>query len=295
MGYRAGALIPNQETSRMPDQIDASADWQDPVEWYCGNLVGVPTRLLASTVFNANPVALTIHGTRETHPGLFRRLEACTTQQEAGETFGQYMDLHFGHNLPEDAEDMAPHRFATSYIELLRGWGFDSNSPQGAVLKGWVESRFGLIPSYHKARLQRFPSPAWVAYLEEKASSRFHNNGINFQLDALYEYCQWSLARFGTSQARCLPLWRGTNDGEEQVVQGSLQVRHCVMRMNNLVSFSASHERAEEFGDWILQTEVPVSKLLFFPGLLADSVLGSEREYLVIGGNYAVRAWHGYL
>lgn len=268
---------------------------QEPVEWYCGNLVGVPTPLLASTVFNENPVALSVHGTRETHPGLFRRLERCATQREAAQAFERYMDLHFGHNMPEDADEAWPHRFSTSYVELLRGWSFDSNGPQGAVLKGWVESRFGLIPSYHKARLGRFPSPAWVGYLEEKAHSRFHNNGINFQLDALYEYCQWSLARFGDPQQRSLTLWRGTNDGEEQVVQGSLQARHCVMRLNNLVSFSASHERAEEFGDWILQTQVPTSKLLFFPGLLADAVLGSEREYLVIGGNYAVRAWHGYL
>ena len=35
----------------------------------------------------------------------------------------------------------------------------------GAVLKGWVESRFGLVPAFHRQRLQRFPSPAWVRYL----------------------------------------------------------------------------------------------------------------------------------
>lgn len=266
-----------------------------PIEWCSGNLVGVPTRLLASTAFNANPVPLTIHGTRETHPTLFRYLEQCQTQREAADTFERYMDVHFGHNLPEDAETRGVHRFATSYVELLRGWGFDSNSQQGAVLKGWVESRFGLIPSFHRARLQRFPSPEWVAYLEDKACSRFHNNGINFQLDALYEYAQWSLARFGDAAARHITLWRGSNDCEEQVVEGSLQSRHGVLRLNNLVSFSSSEERAEEFGDWILRTDVPRCKLLFFPGLLSDAVLNSENEYIVIGGNYAVRLWHGYL
>lgn len=279
----------------MSESVDQNVVRQAPVEWYSGNLVGVPTPLLASTAFNDHPVQLCIHGTRYTHPGLFARLQNCQSQPEAAAVFAAYMDLHYGHNLPEDAAQSRPHRFATSYIELLRGWGFDSNASQGAVLKGWVESRFGLLPSYHKAPLRRFPSPAWVSYLEEKACSRFHNNCINFQLDALYEYCQWSLQKFVRSDCRHLKLWRGTYDGEEQVVEGSLAARECVMRLNNLVSFSASHERAEEFGDWILRTDVPLTKLLFFPGLLADCVLGCEREYLVIGGNYLVRAWHGYL
>jgi NAD+--dinitrogen-reductase ADP-D-ribosyltransferase len=275
-----------------PPRADAIAG---PLQWYCGNLVGIPATILASPQFNRNPAQMTIHGTRESHTGLFRLLANCTSQADAADVFEHYMDLQFGHNLPQDDDPATPRRFSTSYIELLRGWGFDSNSPQGAVLKGWVESRFGLIPTFHKAPLGRFPSPAWVGYLEEKASSRFHNNGINFQLDALYEYCQWSLRKFGFPGRKTLDLWRGTNNCEEQVVDGNLRERHCTMRLNNLVSFSVSMERAEEFGDWILKTEVPLSKLLFFPGLLADPVLNSEGEYIVIGGIYAVRAWHGYL
>lgn len=265
-----------------------------PVEWYQGNLVGVPTPLLASADFNLHPVSLRIHGTRESQGTLFRRLDACATQREAAEVFEHALRMQFGHDVAAARGD-APLRFATSYLELLRGWGFDSNSPQGAVLKGWVESRFGLIPTYHKAVLGRFPSPAWVTYLEEKAHSRFHNNAINFQLDALYEYCQWSVRRFRTVGPTHIRLWRGSNNMEEQVVQGSLASRRCVLRLNNLVSFSASSERAEEFGDWVLKAVVPTSKLLFFPGLLTDPVLNSESEYIVIGGNYQVRAWHGYL
>ncbi|MBS1211037.1 MAG: NAD(+)--dinitrogen-reductase ADP-D-ribosyltransferase [Proteobacteria bacterium] len=266
-----------------------------PLQWYCGNLVGIPTTLLGSALFNSQPTSMTIHGTRESHTGLFKRLAGCASQTDAAHVFEHYMDLQFGHNLPEDDEPGTPRRFSTSYIELLRGWGFDSNSPQGAVLKGWVESRFGLIPTFHKEPLRRFPSAAWVAYLEEKACSRFHNNGINFQLDVLYEYCQWSIQRFGPPERNKISLWRGTNNGEEQVVEGSLQERLCTMRLNNLVSFSVSEERAEEFGDWILQTDVPLSKIVFFPGILSDPVLNSENEYIVIGGNYTVRAWHGYL
>ncbi len=280
----------DQEAAPAPLRAD-----ECPVEWYGGNMVGVPTPILASSDFNLHPVRLRIHGTRESQGCLFRRLAECSTQREAADVFEHVMSMQFGRNLPEDEDSLNPRRYSTSYLELLRGWGFDSNSPQGAVLKGWVESRFGLIPTFHKEPLGRFPSPPWVGYLEEKACSRFHNNAINFQLDALYEYCQWSLRRFGSPGPTHVRLWRGTNNVEEQVVRGDLRKRRCVMRFNNLVSFSASCERAEEFGDWVLETTVPTSKLLLFPGLLSDPVLKSESEYLVIGGNYSVRAMHGYL
>lgn len=268
------------------------SDPQHETEWYSGNLTGVPTTLIASPEFNRSGTRLAIHGTRETQKQLFARLDGCTDQAAATAVFEDHMAMQFGQDSPQDNQ---PRRYATSYLELLRGWGFDSNGPHGAVLKGWVESRFGLIPTWHKEKLGRFPSQGWVAYLEEKACSRFHNNAINFQLDALYEFCQWAIARFQAPDSHHLPLWRGTNSVEEQVVAGSLKERHCTLRLNNLVSFSASEQRAEEFGDWILQTEVPHSKIVFFPGLLSDPVLNSESEYIVIGGNYSVRAWHGYL
>jgi NAD+--dinitrogen-reductase ADP-D-ribosyltransferase len=125
--------------------------------------------------------------------------------------------------------------------------------------------------------------------------SRFHNNCINLQLDALYEYCQWSIRRFGQPGPRFVHLWRGSNDCREQLVEGVLRVRgcNCVLRLNSLVSFSHSPQRAEEFGDWIIEADVPTVKLLFFPGLLRNRVLNSECEYLVIGGRYRVTARHG--
>ena len=99
------------------------------------------------------------------------------------------MAVVFGlEHAPEQGERR---RYRTSYLRLLKDWGFDANSPAGAVLKGWVESRFGLFPTFHKEPLQRFNSPAWFAYVEEKMSSRFHNNNIYMQLDVLYEFCQW--------------------------------------------------------------------------------------------------------
>ena len=146
----------------------------------------------------------------------------------------------------------------------------DNASPAGAVLKGWVESRFGLVPTHHRQPLLRFPSPAWVTYLEEKTFSRLHNNNIHQQLDLLFEFCQWALQRFGLSGhaaagAPHLRLWRGSTRCDEQLVAGSLRGRHCTVRLNSLVSFSLSEQDAGCFGDWVFEVQVPASKLLVIP------------------------------
>jgi NAD+--dinitrogen-reductase ADP-D-ribosyltransferase len=170
----------------------------------------------------------------------------------------------------------------------------DSNGAAGAVLKGWVESRFGLVPSFHKAPLARFPSPAWVAYLQEKSASRFNNNNIHQQLDLLYEFSQWALRRLRaqsrTTPATHLRLWRGSNQCEEQVIAGRLQNRRCTVRLNNLVSFSLSEEDASCFGDWVLEVQVPLCKVLVFPDLMPGQVLQGEQEVLALGGDYEVMA-----
>jgi len=64
----------------------------------------------------------------------------------------------------------------------------DSNNAQGAVFKGWVESRFGLFPTYHKENIAGFFSKSWITYIEEKMNSRYHNNCIYMQLDLLYDF-----------------------------------------------------------------------------------------------------------
>jgi NAD+--dinitrogen-reductase ADP-D-ribosyltransferase len=235
--------------------------------------------------------------TCEAHAGLFALLETGGDPEEASEMFVHYLSLAFG--LQPEAAPTSPaeaRRWRASYIKLLQSWGLDSNGPAGAVLKGWVESRFGLVPCFHKARLERFPSPAWVGYLEEKASSRFHNNCIYQQLDLLYEFCQWALLRFrpfGTG--RHVTMWRGITRCDEQVVAGELHhgPRRLTVRLNNLVSFATSAEHAECFGDWVLRAEVPLVKLLFYPGLLAHVPLAGEGEALAIGGDYEVEARYG--
>lgn len=268
----------------------------EPGRWYTTNLVGLPVGLLGSPAFNAHPQPITIAGVRETHRGLFRLLDSAGDLPAASAVFRHFMEIVFGLAPPEPGDRGSPRgtprgRHRSSYLKLLQGWGLDANSAAGAVLKGWAESRFGLVPTFHKAPLGRFPSPAWITYIEEKGSSRFHNNCIHQQLDLLYEYCQWAIARFGQPARDFITLWRGVNDfNEQRVIAGDRRDRACVLRLNNMVSFSTSRERADEFGDWILEARVPTVKILFFPGLLPGSALAGEGEVLVIGGEYEVVA-----
>ncbi|MBL8359941.1 MAG: NAD(+)--dinitrogen-reductase ADP-D-ribosyltransferase [Rubrivivax sp.] len=263
----------------------------EPARWTSTNLVGIPAPRLASAAFNAHPQPLHVAGVREAHPGLFALLARCADMAEARGVFAHYMELAFG--LTRQAGDGRPdaRRWRASYLKLLQGWGLDANGAAGAVLKGWVESRFGLVPVFHGEPLARFPSPAWVRYLEQKAGRRHHNNNVQQQLDLLFEFSQWMLARFAPlGPGPCVTLWRGSTRCEEQIVAGSLRARQCTVRLNNLVSFSRTREQAGCFGDWVLQAEVPLAKLLLWPGLLDTATLHGEAEVLAIGGDYDVEA-----
>jgi NAD+--dinitrogen-reductase ADP-D-ribosyltransferase len=266
------------------------SDDEHPERWYSTNLVGIAAPVLASTAYNAHPVPLHVAGARETNPGLFALLARSADMAEARFVFEHYMSLAFGleRREPGDAprERESRHRRA-SYLKLLQGWGLDSNGAAGAVLKGWVESRFGLVPSFHRAPLSRYPSPMWMRYLEEKCSSRFNNNSIWQQLDLLFEFCQWMLVRFSLlGDEPWVTLWRGSTRVEEQLVAGSLRARRCTVRLNNLVSFSRSAEHASCFGDWVFEARVPLAKLVYVPGLIDTRSLDGEAEVLVLGGDF---------
>jgi NAD+---dinitrogen-reductase ADP-D-ribosyltransferase len=253
------------------------------------NLVGVPTELLASADFNEEPLPLHIAGVREMFGGLFEMLGQAESAAEAGEAFHAYTQAVFGLEAEQQESDRGGRRrFRSSYLQLLKGWGFDANRREGAVLKGWVESRFGLYPVFHREKLHRFGSPAWMTYIEEKMSSRFHNNSIQTQLDLLYEFCQWSLARFFLREERHITLYRGVDCLDEHLLIERLGRRRALVRLNSLTSFTAERDIAESFGDHILEVRVPAVKILFFPRLLPHHALKGEAEYIVIGGDYRV-------
>jgi NAD+---dinitrogen-reductase ADP-D-ribosyltransferase len=256
------------------------------------NLVGVPTDLLASCEFNAHPVPLQISGVREMNKSMFKMLAEAPDLASAGEAFSCYMMAMFGIDPEqrESAKETMRRRYRSSFLRLIKGWGYDSNGPEGAVLKGWVESRFGLFPTFHKEIIEKVSSGAWTVYLEEKMSSRFHNNAIYVQLDLLFEFCQWALAKFAAPDRRHMTLYRGTNSFAEHQIVERIDRRTAIMRLNNLCSFTSDRDIATCFGDTILSVEVPITKIVFFNGLLAVHALKGEGEYLVIGGEYRVDA-----
>jgi len=258
---------------------------------YGTNLVGIPTMLLGSAAFNDHPRPLHIAGVQEQHHKLFEHLGIAPQPATA---FERYMESCF--SLPSgDAPSnvIRPRRFRADYRRLLRGWGFDANCREGAVMKSWVESRFGLLPTFHKQPLSRICSPAWSTYVEEKMSSLFHNNNIFTQLDLLYEFCQWVLVRLPGMPGHHVTLYRGVNDFVEHTLIRHEGVHELIVQLNNLVSFTANRTVACEFGDTILEARVPKAKIVFFSGLLPDHVLKGEEEYLVVGGDYRVTT--GYL
>ncbi len=237
------------------------------------------------------PQALHIAGTRETAPGLFELLDKLNSREQCGHAFQDYMAVVFGfeseQRLREDRHGRR--RYRNSYLRLIQDWGMDSNNAQGAVFKGWVESRFGLFPTFHKQRITGFMDRSWIAYIEEKMNSRYHNNCIYMQLDLLYEYCQWVSERFAYPAAGHKTLYRGVNQMDESCIGRDNDNKHKIVRFNSLVSFTDRPSTASEFGSYILEVKVPVAKLVFYNELLPHHALRGEAEYLVIGGDYKVR------
>lgn len=271
---------------------EAAGPAVETARWYSTSMVGVPAPVLASVSFNRAPQPLHVAGVHAVHAPLFNALANTQSAPEARALFAHYMRERFVLDRPAaPAASTGAHHWRVSYLKLLQGWGLDANGAAGAVLKGWAESRFGLLPAFHKAPLGRFPSPAWVHYLQDKGAARYHNHQILQQLDLLFEFCQWMLARHALlGPEPVVTLWRGSNRIEEQVVDGSLRDRRCTVRLNNVVSFSTTREQAGWFGDWLLCARVPLCKLLLVPGLLDTRSLQGEAEVLAIGGLYEVEA-----
>ncbi len=275
----------------MPDrtsnaQTSALAPWQG----HSTNLVGASTAFLADVAFNESSRRLTISGVREMNGPLFEMLGQAESLVEAGEAFSTYMTAMFGIDAEQRERRAGRARFRSSFLRLIKGWGYDSNSPEGAVLKGWVESRFGIPPLFHKTPIRRIGSGAWTTYVEEKMSSRFHDNSIYAQLDLLYEFCQWAFRQFVAPECARLTLYRGVNGLEEHEIVERLDGRRLLLRLNNLSSFTADRDIAGCFGDTILKVEAPIAKIVFFNDLLSPHPLKGEGEYLVIGGVYRVEA-----
>jgi len=253
------------------------------------NRCNLPAAILGSLTFQRHPTALHIDGVAELHRDLFERLGKLLNPEVRARHFMDYMTMHFRLESLEDA-GLTPStgraRPNADYLRVLRGWMFDSESREGAVLKGWVESRFGLLTRYHAGALSYSGTDADLRYLQARASGVYNTNAIEAQLDVLYAYCQYELSQQKPGVEH-LRLYRGVNDLPEHDWLCRTARHSGVVLLNNLNSFSSDPERADEFGDRILRAEVPLAKILCFSGL-APGILNGEKEYMVIGGIYQV-------
>jgi NAD+--dinitrogen-reductase ADP-D-ribosyltransferase len=255
------------------------------------NRCNLPARILGSLTFQRHPSPLSLDGVAELHRDLFEAFDGIDSGAHRARRFMDYMTVHFRlEHLDEAGLDASfqRHRGKANYLRLLRGWAFDSDSREGAVLKGWVESRFGLLPRFHREPLRDFAGAGYRAYLEERAAGLYGTNALEAQIDLLYTYCQYELARCRPQTSHLL-LYRGANRLAQHEVLAAPGTAAPVLLLNNLSSFSSSRERAGEFGDRIAAVRVPLAKVFFYSGLL-PGVLSGEDEYVVVGGLYQARS-----
>jgi NAD+--dinitrogen-reductase ADP-D-ribosyltransferase len=252
------------------------------------NRCNLPTVILGSLTFQQHPVPIEIDGIRHLHRDLFDRLSLI---DDAGERAGQFVDYMCVYFRLEHREEVGwtstikKDRSRADYRRLVRGWLFNPDGLEAAVLKGWVESRFGLVPRYHAGIIRSPADAAYLAYREAWSAGLYNTNALEAQLDVLYAFCQYELHRRFPYLGH-LRLYRGVTRFDEHEVLAK-DGRKCTVILNNLSSFTDRRERADEFGDQLLTTDVPISKITFYQGLL-PGLLQGEGEHAVLGGVYEV-------
>jgi NAD+--dinitrogen-reductase ADP-D-ribosyltransferase len=255
------------------------------------NRCNLPAAALGGLTFQRHPAPLLLDGVAELHRRLFRCLEPLNDPAERAQRFMDYMTVYFRLEALEKEVGLNPVRRKklrgrADYLRMVRGWAFDPDCREGAVLKGWVESRFGLLTRYHGGLLDDRTQDAYLHFQEARSHGLYSTNALEAQLDLLYTYCQYELHRSQPEMTH-LKLYRGFNRFSDDQVLAQLDRRRLVALLNNLSSFSVNRERAEEFGDHLLQTQVPLTKVFFYNRMLPGMLKG-EDEYVVIGGIYEV-------
>jgi NAD+--dinitrogen-reductase ADP-D-ribosyltransferase len=253
------------------------------------NRCNLPPWAIASSRFDEDPQPIEIQGVRESNRFLFDLLERIDDPDERARRFDDWMNVRFQlHHWQEQATAEARRSLRNGYLRFLRGWGIDSSSIEGAVLKGWVESRIGIPPTFHRERLEARDPAAWERYVADRTRGHARTSAIDAQLDLVYTFTQYELARRHAGE-RTLTLWRGQNDLAGHEIVETLGPREWVLRMNNLCSFTDDRERAWEFGDVVLEAHVAIPRIFFAGHLFPRSILRGERELLVIGGELRMR------
>jgi NAD+--dinitrogen-reductase ADP-D-ribosyltransferase len=247
-----------------------------------------PPWVIASHHFNRNPLPIEIQGVRRAHRSLFARLGRIEDPKARVRAFREYMALVFQvGKWRKESSPLGRRSLRNSYLRFLRGWMQDASSPEGAVLKGWVESRFGLPPTFHAGPIADLHSPAYVLYLVERMRESARSNAVESQCDLLYEFIQQELRRRHPG-VPAFTLYRGVKNLGDYRVIGDAGKNRVVLRLNNLNSFTSRLEHAWQFGTRVLEAAVPASKIFFRSDLLPGILPRGEEESLVIGGDYEV-------
>jgi NAD+---dinitrogen-reductase ADP-D-ribosyltransferase len=253
------------------------------------NLCDLPAWYIGSLAFNDKPQRFELQTVAHSTSDLFRYLDVFADPAARTEAFNAYVSAKFHlHELDDEHTKNAKRSLRNTYVRYLRGWGVDSNSIEGAVLKAWVESRIGLRPTYHKGKVPSDSQEGELAFAIDRMKGMAGSNAINSQLDLVYAYCQYELERAYPGQT-WLDLYRGTHDPNDYQTLEVISPRERIVRLNNISSFTPDQERAFEFGSTVWGTRVPLVKVFFYSQLFPQSILKGEDEFLVIGGIYRVK------
>ena len=145
------------------------------------NYCNLPPWAIASRHYNREPQQLKIQGLGQALPDLLQRLDPLDDPAERGALFHDYMDVRFQlHQWQREESPSSRKALKNSYLRFLRGWLFDSNSVEGAVLKGWVESRLGLPPIFHGEPIGDIHSRAYARYTQARMQGLSRTNAIFF-------------------------------------------------------------------------------------------------------------------
>jgi NAD+--dinitrogen-reductase ADP-D-ribosyltransferase len=255
------------------------------------NRCNLPSVILGSLTFQLYPSPLYLDGVRELHKQLFETLDLLAQHDQRAKVFADYMSAAFLLNSPEQAGLETGNRFPrprADYRRMLTGWVFDSNAIEGAILKGWVESRFGLLPRYHNEPIDQLDSDQYDRFQNQRMNGLYNTNNLEGQIDVLYTWCQYELKRTDPAwKDTHIELYRGLSHQEYQGWTKASKANQGMLLLNNLNSFTDDPAQAETFGDMLISVRVPTSKILYYPGLI-PGLLQGEQEYMIIGGVYQV-------
>lgn len=248
------------------------------------NHCNLPAAIIGGLSYNEQPIPLYVDGAREFYKDLFIYLENVNTFNERINLFSKYMQAHFQlNNLVQmgQSDNARLNRKKQNYKRIILGWHMNPNGYEGAVLKRWIESRFGLTPRFHKQPIRDFYEPGYNDYLQTSALGIYNTNAIESQFDVLYSYTQYELNLIKKTH---IILYRGINHLYEHEILEK-QGKQLIILLNNINSFSHNSELAQQFGDYVIKIRVPIYKVFCYNSILPGQI-NSEEEYMVIGGLY---------